>query len=73
MTPPTELMSMEEAALDFPWTARQLYRYARKGELPFVVRLGNRYLVSRNAFTRWKDTAGGQFMADREIGSAENG
>lgn len=71
MTTPTELMSMEECALDFPWTARQLYRYAEKGELPFVVKLGHRYLVSRDAFTRWKATANGQFPITRENAPVE--
>jgi len=49
---------VREVAQRLGLAERTAYAKARGGELPFVVRVGRRYIVPRRAFEAWLETAG---------------
>lgn len=49
---------VREVAQRLGLAERTAYAKARGGELPFVVRVGRRYIVPRRAFEMWLETAG---------------
>ena len=57
----TDVLSIAEIADRLGMGIRQTYRYARNGDLPFVVRIGVRFIAPKRAFERWLETAGQDF------------
>ncbi len=43
---------------------RKLYRLAKRGQVPFCVRIGSQYVIPMAAFLRWQETAGGHMPND---------
>ena len=56
-----EVLTIAEVADRLGMGVRQTYRYARNGDLPFVVRVGTRFIAPKRAFQRWLETAGHNF------------
>ncbi len=57
----TDVLTIAEIADRLGMGVRQTYRYARNGDLPFVVRIGVRFIAPKRAFERWLETAGHDF------------
>ena len=57
-----DVLTIAEIADRLGMGVRQTYRYARNGDLPFVVRIGVRFIAPKRAFERWLETAGQDFV-----------
>lgn len=56
-----DVLTIAEIANRLGMGVRQTYRYARSGDLPFVVRIGARFIAPKKAFERWLESAGQDF------------
>lgn len=43
---------------------RKLYRLAKRGQVPFCVKVGSQYIIPLAAFLKWQETAGGHMPPD---------